>query len=228
MNCPVCDKRDRINDVALDDDLVTCGWCGHYWHKLLTPTRAYDQDYISARYDAYPTTEEMSHLRLGFVKAFAEEGTLFDVGFGNGSFIKLARKAGFEARGYDVHGIDYGVPEIHIKQAVNQHWMFVTFFDSLEHFASLDDAVSVMKRAWMVIISTPFLPENWPDSRFEWKHWRPGEHLHYFTHDSMQALFNRAGLKYVNDSDMEDVIRGKQPDGSTNIITWAAERRLKF
>lgn len=213
--CPVCHTR----AVTVGEPLSACPVCKHIWQTGLKITAVYDANYVHSRYDAYPTTEAMSYLRLGFVKAFARNGRILDVGYGNGSFLKKAAKAGFSAFGNDVHGADYGIQEVPLDEAANGSWDVVTFFDSLEHFSDLALPRTLAQRARTIVISIPCRPEEFP-SRLEWRHYRPGEHLHYFSRYSLE-LFFASHHAVASRSDVEDTIRGKLPSGEQNILTMA-------
>jgi len=209
MFCPVCHTR-PMEEL---DGLSRCA-CDHIYQSTLKVTAHYGQQYIHDRYDAYATTEPMSYLRLGFLKSFCPKGKLLDVGYGNGSFVKATLKAGFDAYGNDVHHADYGVREMAL--AGNEQWDVVTFFDSLEHFPDFKPVRDLARRAKWLLISFPNRPRFFPRNR-DWKHYRPGEHLHYFTLCSLASLFDAHSIYTC--VDLEDAIRGKLPDGTLNIQT---------
>lgn len=179
---------------------------------------AYNPDYIKTRYDLYPTTEAMSHLRTGFVGAHARGSKLLDVGYGNGAFLKVAAKAGFDVYGSDLHGADYGIRDVPLVS--DELWDVITFFDSIEHFPDFAPAIHALKRSKVAIISVPWRPEWFPDN-LNWKHYKPGEHLHYFDIHSLMMLLEINGFKLLHFNPVEDVVRGKLPDGSSNILTAA-------
>lgn len=219
MGCPVCSSS-GCNRVFVEDSLSCCR-CSRCYHVYQDPPEIkvfYDSQYVADRYDRYASASAMSYLRTGFVKSFSSNGTLLDVGYGNGDFIKAAMKAGFDAFGSDVHGLGekYGVREVPLANTKN--WGVVTFFDSLEHFADFSVVRGLCERATLVVVSVPQMPVWWPSARIrEWRHYRPGEHLHYFTLESLQALFSRKVLLAA--SDVEDTVRGKLPGGEQNILT---------
>ena len=213
--CPVC----RTERIELDEVLSTCPVCKHIWQTGLVITTVYDANYVRARYDAYPTTEAMSYLRLGFLKAYTQRGRILDIGYGNGSFLRKAAKAGFDTFGNDVHGADYGVREVPLVEAANGSWDVVTFFDSLEHFSDLSLPRAIASRARVVVISIPCRPDGFPAHK-EWRHYRPGEHLHYFSRYSLELFFSEHHV-VASRSDVEDTIRGRLPGGEQNILTLA-------
>jgi hypothetical protein len=216
MNCPAC-NYDEV--LVMTDGLSECKYCGHIWESELKVTKSYDRQYMKERYDVYPTTEAMSFLRLGLIKSLTSSGLLLDVGYGNGSFVRLAEKAGFEAYGNDVHGVDYGVKEVELTD--DRYWDVITFFDSLEHFSDLSKIKPLCRRADYVVVSFPTRPNSFPENK-DWKHYRPGEHLHYFCRKSLWhtvAGKRVGGLKVFATTILEDVIRGGGKDGQSNITT---------
>ena len=219
MNCPVCDSSGVVEVVAANDDTLSeCVTCGHLFQSDLKVTQVYDKHYIEVRYDAYETTPLMSHLRLGIVTAVAHGPKLLDVGYGNGDFIKAACKAGFDGFGNDVHGADYGVKEIdlHADMLAQTKWDVVTFFDSIEHITTFEVIRDLGRRTHTIIVSIPRKPSYFP-CELDWRHYRPGEHLHYFSTFSLQKLFAPKWIRGI--SHAEDVIRGKLRDGRPNIDT---------
>jgi hypothetical protein len=154
------------------DQLRKCRDCGHVFQSPPDVTISYDAAYIR-KYDRYPTLE-ISYLRLGFLKAFCTEGRLLDVGYGKGDFLRLARAAGFQTYGCDVHGVSAGVEEIDLEQD-SSLWDVVTMFDSLEHFPSFELLRRLFRRSDRVMVSVPWPPHTFPADR-RWKHYKPGEH----------------------------------------------------
>lgn len=210
MKCPVC-LSSSVRELA--DELANCNDCKHIFQNPLEVRATYDKQYVVDRYDKYDTTAAMSALRLGLLKGHVGKGKLLDVGYGNGAFLKLAAKSGFDTYGCDVHGADYGIRDVPLASSVE--WDVVTFFDSLEHFTSLEVIRDLSSRTKTILISYPKRPVDFPQNR-AWKHYRPGEHLHYFTLLSLSCLF--VGKKLVMATNAEDAIRGVLPSGG-NIET---------
>lgn len=213
--CPVCGAKpvDTTRQV-----LHRCA-CDHIYQWPLQVTAHYNAKYITHRYDSYTTTEMMSYLRLGFLKAFVQRGLLLDVGYGNGSFVKAATKSGFDAYGNDVHGADYGVREKSLTG--HELWDVVTFFDSMEHLPDLMPVRHLAKRAKLILVSFPNRPKDFP-ANLEWKHYRPGEHLHYFSVCSLSWLLKNHEPQCV--SSFEDAIRGTRNE-EANITSVIFHKR---
>ena len=228
--CPVCGGKGKAKDKV--EGFSVCDGCSHIWQTNLTPTIDYNKPYIE-HYDALESREAMSFLRAGFVRCLRMRagkrrniGTrLLDVGYGNGDFLKAAQKCGFEIYGSDVHGLGekYGIRDIPLDTPGS--WEIVTFFDSLEHFASLDIIRGLLCRTKMAVVSLPCLSDALLVAG-EWKHHKPGEHIHLFTLQSLKILMNQAGLQLIDACDIEDAVRGKL-GGKTqqqNILTDAFSR----
>jgi 2-polyprenyl-3-methyl-5-hydroxy-6-metoxy-1,4-benzoquinol methylase len=205
--CPIC----ASGNTEPFDDVQRCRACGHAFQHPPLITARYNADYV-ATYDRYPC-ELMSCLRVGFLKAFVARGRLLDVGYGNGAFIRAAEAAGFTAFGCDIHGVPSDVKEIDLD-GDNSAWDVVTCFDSLEHFAAFSSIRSLMRRARYVLVSAPLPPATFPAER-TWKHYKAGEHLHYFSAESLARL---VGKPLLAESNVEDAIR--RPNGvEQNIYT---------
>ena len=215
LSCPACSNT--LSVESYEPDLKRCPACDHVWQYPAIVTAQYDAKYVHQRYDAYPTTEIMSYLRLGLMKCFVSplcgRDFILDVGYGNGSFLKACKKAGYKCYGSDVHGVDYGIEERPLDGS--ETYDCVTFFDSLEHFADFEAIRKVLNRSHYVIVSIPFRPANFPQN-LNWKHYRPGEHLHYPSLNSLKHILKK---RLVFSDDLEDAIRGKNKDGSQNILT---------
>ncbi len=210
MTCPTC-LTSPAHELA--GELAKCYTCDHIWQNPPEVRATYDKQYVLDRYDKYDTTAAMSALRFGIVRTLCSGGRLLDVGYGNGAFVKLAAKGGFDAYGCDVHGADYGVRDVPLVST--DRWDVVTFFDSLEHFTTFESIRNLSDRCRSIVISYPNRPSDFPKNR-NWKHYRPYEHLHYFAVSSLSALFGKK--KLITLTDAEDAIRGKCHNGS-NIIT---------
>jgi len=241
--CPFCDRRPLSYDVATD--LSTCRFCQISFATRPVTTVCYDQQYVAERYDRYETTDQMSRLRLGVLEAVlylyegapywhedARRGRLLDVGYGNGSFIRAALKGGWDAYGNDINLTCYpGVcrqPLPICRLPVEERYRAITFFDSLEHFETMDEVRNVVYNTDWIVVSVPCPLPNFPEGAKEWKHFRPGEHHWYFHHPfALEKVFQRQDreARVVFIGHPEDSIRQKLPDGRDNIVTVALRCR---
>jgi SAM-dependent methyltransferase len=164
----------------------------------------------------------MSELRWSFLQSWlslAAGSRILDVGYGNGAFLKRARAADMSIFGIDLHNEDFGIPVVAFDTP--QDYDLVCFFDSLEHFP--DFAPVSRLNARNVIVSIPNTPDFFPTTPRKWRHFKPGEHLHYFSHASLERLMRSLGFpRRLADGYPEDRLRGKLAiDGESydNIYT---------
>ncbi len=202
--CPVCKGADVS---AKPYNLTRCGDCRHVFQSDLRVSMVYDASYAH-QYDHRPH-EEMSRLRWGFIQrhlALRSGSRVLDIGYGNGAFLKHAQRAGMEIFGIDLHGEDFGIPEVSYSSPID--YDLVCFFDSIEHLPHFDDILLLNARH--VIVSVPDTPELLLSQPRSWRHYKPGEHLHYFSRDSLDLLIHRWGLVHkIAEGHPEDAIRGK-------------------
>ena len=202
--CPVCDgpyiTRHRNN-------LSQCRRCQHIFQTDLRVSAVYDAAY-ARQYDRRPHAE-MSALRWRFIQRWlglAMGSRVLDIGYGNGSLLKHARAHGMEVFGLDVHGEDFGIPTVDYD--TRQTFDVICFFDSLEHFVGFDCLFRL--RTAHVVVSLPARPDYLLDAPERWRHYKPGEHLHYFSHGSLGVLMGKWGLRHkLADGLPEDELRGK-------------------
>jgi SAM-dependent methyltransferase len=204
--CPVCADESKCA-VHTAQNLTACLACDHVFQTDLTVTISYDGTY-ARQYDHRPV-REMSEVRWRFIQshlALPTKSKVLDIGYGNGAFLKRAREAGMEIYGIDVHTEDFGIPTTNFD--TNVHFDLICFFDSLEHFTNFDPIFRLSAEA--AIISIPNRPDTLLESPRSWRHFKPGEHLHYFSDNSLDRIMRRWGFTHrVTEGFPEDVLRGK-------------------
>lgn len=212
VRCPVCCD---LSAEMTGENLSMCTTCGHIFQTDLQVTVSYDAAY-ARQYDSRPVVQ-MSQVRWQFIQSclqLGERSRILDVGYGNGAFLKHAKFNGMEIFGTDLHHQDFGIPEVGLETAL--HFDLVCFFDSLEHFTGFDQLLTL--QAKYAAVSVPNLPVSFLKDPQGWRHYKPGEHLHYFSHGSLDALMRRWGfIRRIQSGYPEDVIRGKLPIGTDNV-----------
>ena len=179
----------------------------------------YDKEYVNTRYVKYgelPTY--MGYLRLGNIIGSLRRvpTSILDVGYGDGSFLKVCSNIIPKCYGYDIS--TYPIPEgcKQVKSFLDESYDVITFFDSLEHFEDIDFVRDLKCNA--VCISVPhchYKNDEWFEN---WKHRRPNEHLWHFDKPSLKTFMHRMGYELVSYSNVEDTIRKNNKDES-NILT---------
>ena len=217
VSCPIC------NGICYDatvDKLTVCLTCKHIFQPDLAVTVAYDADYAH-QYDNRPV-KAMSDLRWDFIQSVLRlpmGSRILDVGYGNGAFLKRARDAGMEIYGIDLHSEDFGIPVVNFGTKLT--FDLICFFDSLEHFPDFNDILKLS--AHSVIVSIPDAPDFLLQTPRSWRHFKPGEHLHYFSRASLDTFMRDWGFdEKLADGHPEDLIRGRLSINGTeynNIYT---------
>lgn len=218
--------------------------CGVHHQVGEIEPMVYDTKYVADRYDTYPEykVRGMSYLRLGYMAAVipgllapcpaGAARSVLDVGYGNGKFLEVCAQAGLAARGYDVSGYRLANPAIETFGPLEDGALppefflpydVVTFYDSLEHFQSLEFLEKM--QAEHIVVSAPWCHFNPTEPEFwEWKHRRPGEHLHHFSPATLADLMAQYDYGLVDMVHAEDAIRQSLSE-LPNIFT-ATFRRL--
>jgi hypothetical protein len=187
----------------------------------------YNDDYagIYDRPEYVQQSEVLQAMRLGFACAAHGRGviSLTDAGYGNGAFIKFAKKYVQYVYGFDVTGIPiegaYIVPEL-VKSDV------LCFHDTLEHIPDLSFLKDLPHET--ISISLPYCHFHthgleWFETKY--KHFKADEHVHHFTPWSLSALMDHYGWKEVARSTHEDIIR-VSAHGLENILSMAFKRKI--
>ena len=173
----------------------------------MTVSIAYDADYAH-QYDARPV-KAMSEVRWNFIQSHLNlpvNSRLLDIGYGNGAFLKHAQAAGMRIYGIDIHSEDFGIPHVNFDTPLV--FDLICFFDSLEHFPDFSPIFKLRSRH--VIVSIPNTPSFVLTTPQAWRHFKPGEHLHYFSRKSLDNLMRDWGFSHkVTEGFPEDELRGK-------------------
>lgn len=183
----------------------------------------YDAEYVVERYSKAPVLE-MSHLRLGYVLGSIGgiPQTLLDVGYGQGDFLKAARKIVPNVFGYDIPPA-YPVQGVEIVSSLyDRVYDVVTFFDSLEHFEDIYEIRAL--RAKYIVVSVPWCHYFSDEWFLNWKHRRPDEHLWHFDLSCLDRFMADIGYGMLSHSAVEDAIRKTDGDWK-NILTATFSRK---
>ena len=202
--CPVC----GYNGIKIDAILSGCSRCLHIFQTDLKAGCAYDAGYLQTYLD-HSSCDSMSAARVGIVLGTLDlppGARILDIGYANGAFLKAMERIGYDVYGMDLHGQDMGIREVGYDTPLV--YDLVCFFDSLEHFEDIDLPLQLQTRH--VVVSLPMRPAFFPEKAKLWKHFKPGEHLHYFCPESLDAYMRRWGLtRLLSHGHPEDVVRGR-------------------
>jgi len=192
--------------------------------------KEFKKDYAT-QYDGYgELSNYMAYLRYGFISGVIPHrvNSILDVGYGNGAFLNVCKDNIKNCYGYDIS--DTPVPEGCTKLSTMighegnllRYCEVVTFFDSLEHFSTIEFIKDLP--CSYIVVSVPNCKREDDDAWFEtWKHRREDEHLHHFNLISIKRFFDYAGWDLIKSSYLEDTIR--KSDEDANILTVIFKRK---
>jgi ubiquinone/menaquinone biosynthesis C-methylase UbiE len=136
-----------------------------------------------------------------------------DVGIGAGTFIK---SAGANVHGYDVNqrGIEWLRERNLYLDPYTRQVDVACFWDALEHIANPTPLLNNVRR--VVLVSLPVFRDS-SHVRAS-KHYKPGEHLWYFTDAGIQWFMEYHGFRIVEWNQAE------KDCGREDIFSYAFER----
>ena len=148
----------------------------------------------------------MSYLRYGYMVGalgFVPQ-SLLDVGYGDGAFLEFCSQK-IKCFGNEISGAP--IPEgcEFVSDITKGSYQVITFFDSLEHFKSLDFIGDL--NCSYIYLSVPCCRYDSDEWFRDWKHRKPDEHIWHFNTDSIQNLFWYYKYDAINLSFIEDIIR---------------------
>lgn len=161
--------------------------------------------------DATPMGQALTAARVAMVRRH-HQGEVVDIGIGGGRFVLEAN-----ARGFDVNGEakSWLVKHDRWQDPYTAHAAALTFWDSLEHIPDPEQIVASAEQ-W-VFVSMPI----YQDSRhcLKSKHFKPGEHLWFFTDWGFIGWMDRQGFDMIERNDIESTL------GREEILSYAFRRR---
>lgn len=150
----------------------------------------YDLDYYEGMLRNYShTAEKIANIRWEFINEFKPRAVL-DYGSGVGWF-RAFRPKGVEVFTFDV----MDVPQTGIPL---QTFDVVCFWDVLEHIPDFSSIDTVIRLANNIALTVPIMNGKL-EYIGDWKHFKPGEHLHYFTVDTLDAMFANYHMMRIKD-----------------------------
>lgn len=192
--CPVCQNTQRKERYRIKQSVVyQCTGCGLKYLdpclSALSMSRAYESEKSLTAYHAfhqgyyaygdlskpsktlreYVCGLDMAEAHLN-MRHLSQKGTIFDVGFGNGFFLALAQKRGWEVDGLDSSATNLKMVQERYGFQLNQgsfedyqprlkQYDVISFWDVIEHFANpqaiLLKAITLLKPHGLILIAVP-------------------------------------------------------------------------
>lgn len=200
------DRLIKRFDCVADADLMLCEKRGIAYQKFMAQGRVeYDADYFKKveAYDGTTVAGAVNAGRCAMLKRHLEAGgSVIDWGAGSGAFLRDAMVAGFSAKGYDVNL--QALQRLMDKGWLSQDpYLFdaVTLWDTVEHMEQPEAVFRSVKKGALLFASIPVF-EDLRKIR-ESKHYRPGEHLYYWTAQGFINWMALYGFRLLEQSNHE-------------------------
>lgn len=171
---------------------------GDYWEKYLV-------------YDATELGEKLTQARCNLVKKHTDKYGLVDIGIGGGKFVRDMDCLGFDV---NLKAIAWLNEQGKFQDPYVKRVKAITCWDAIEH---IPDPGALLRNVdeW-VFASIPVFESG--DKVTSSKHYRPGEHIWYFTHEGFIHFMHRHGFQIMDLNDDETRL------GRESIMTYAFRR----
>lgn len=186
--------------VGLTNTLLWSEDLGYGWHS--GPPISYDAGYFEhyRKLDSQPMAAALTRARIELVSKFVEPNETLDIGIGGGRYVLESGGMGFdvcpEARSWLIAQGRFG-DVYHTGGIVHA----ATCWDSLEHIPEPEKLLERVS-GWL-FVSMPIYTGM--ADLLASKHYKPGEHLHYWTFDGFVKWCAAQGfeLMEVNHAETE-------------------------
>lgn len=200
----ICGGREFEHGEKLGIDVAQCKSCGAM-HQVLNMGLQEYSDWYADQYmesiyrHSYEEDRVAAEKRLVAYREILG-GRVLDIGCGNGAFVEGARK-----RGYNVYGLDFHAPDkgVYYRGGLKEqnfptgYFDIVTLHDVLEHVPDvlgfLKEVRRIVEDDGTIVIDFPAFWE--PEGE---KHWKPVEHLWFFTQEELEGLFFKFDLTVLD------------------------------
>ena len=173
------------------DDIILCG--GFARQKDMNQKVRYDESYFNKclGYENQQIANEINAGRILFVMRY-HDGMVLDIGIGSGEFIKKRGRT----HGYDVNpkAVEWLKENGLYSDAFGGYSVF-TFWDVLEHIEDHDFYFRHIKKGSYLFTSLPIFMDL--NKIRESKHYRPGEHLWYWTEKGFVDWMFEKGFRFL-------------------------------
>lgn len=185
---------------AADADLIICPGHGVAYQRDMSHPVHYNGEYFDkySHYEGTPIADAINAGRIALVdKYVGPDAGVLDVGIGSGEFIKK-RPNTF---GYDINPKAIAWLKETMRWAEFATFDAFTFWDVLEHVETPDDYFRRIHPGAYLFTSLPIF-DDLTRIRAS-KHYRPDEHLYYFTEDGFVDWMAKHRFKLLERADFE-------------------------
>lgn len=204
--------------VAEADDDLMLTTAGIAYQRDMSARIAYGTDYLAkiGGYDA-SIARAVNAGRCALVARHATSGsTLLDYGAGDGAFVRAARSWGFDAKGFDV--IRAAADALFAAGLYDDEpaiFDVVTAWDVIEHLEDPGLLLGRVAPQALLCCSVPIFADLRAIRHS--RHYRPGEHLYYWTDEGFVDWMKRYGFRLAEKSEHE-VAAGRESIGAYAFV----------
>lgn len=222
--CAICHRADGRALFHVDGSLIVrCGHCGlvREASRPLATRSLYDAEYYSTEspkggYANYVLDADVNRRtfreRLHAIEArLGRTGRLLDIGCALGDFLETARDEGWQVEGSEIslfaanearrRGLRVYCGVLEDLHAPAGRYDVITMYDVIEH---LPDPIATLREVRRLLSPMGILHVVTPNvgglqARLlgaAWYHYKPGEHLFYFSPATLRRAFSDAGLHW--------------------------------
>ena len=134
------------------------------------------------------TGEKIAKIRWHFVRD-VRPSVVLDYGAGLGWF-RAMRPMGLDVDSFDLD--EFPVSHTGIRRG---SYDLICLWDVIEHLPNFSPLERLFDMTDHVALTVPIKPEN--TLLADWKHFKPLEHLHYFSRDDIEVLFAGFGYELI-------------------------------
>lgn len=176
-----------------------------------TDVREYGTDHyeLLKSYEDKAICREITDGRIKLVSKYCRYSNILDVGCGTGYFIKkYSAKTRYFAFGYDVlkktvkwlkQESRYIDPYEYLPEFIDG----ITLWDVFEHLPEPTELLKTIRRKKYLFLSIPIFGEITEEAIKASKHYRPKEHLFYFSYPGLVEYMKDAGFDLIEMQDFE-------------------------
>jgi 2-polyprenyl-3-methyl-5-hydroxy-6-metoxy-1,4-benzoquinol methylase len=174
-----------------------------------TDIRTYDTEHYNLlkSYENKTIGNRITHFRIDLAEQYCKYTNILDIGCGTGHFIRMYHNVvqcfvyGYDILQETVKWLKDNNMYIDPFNAIPDHICGITMFDVIEHLPDPSIILEKIRKNAYTIISVPIIRSL--DNVKQWKHYRPKEHLHYWTREGFIKYMMNNGFECLEESDYE-------------------------
>ena len=187
--------------------------------------KLYEKSYFAEQYDTgvLPDSPEfdrrlslLTH-RVKFFRRKKKTGRLLDIGCGNGYFLALCQREGYDGEGLDISefAAEYAINTLHLPVLISEigdadfqtaKFDIITLWHFLEHTRNplqvVCNAKRWLKKDGIIVIEVPNFKGTDAQNRWkDWTGWQLPYHFYHFSPETLTKLLHLCGLTVIKFKD---------------------------